>query len=106
MVSDMMALLGLKDDLQKELIEIIDKITRQRLAVLLGVDEVPENLEYIVTEVAVSRFNRIGAEGASSHTVDGESLSFLDDDFKPYEKEMAAYLSKAQGGGYGAVRFL
>lgn len=106
MVSDMMALLGLKDDLQKELIEIIDKITRQRLAVLLGVDEVPENLEYIVTEVAVSRFNRVGSEGASSHSVDGESLAFLDDDFKPFEKEIAAYQSRTGGGQYGAVRFL
>ena len=34
-----------------------------------------------MTEAAVRRFNRIGSEGTSSHTVDGESMTWAEDDF-------------------------
>ena len=55
-------LLSIKDDLQdKLLIRIIDN-TEKRLISLLPVDieEVPDRLKYIVEEVAVKRFNRVG----------------------------------------------
>ncbi len=37
-----------------------------------------------MTEAAVRRFNRIGSEGTSSHTVDGESMTWAEDDFAPF----------------------
>ena len=58
-------LLSIDDDKQDELLKIIINNTEKRLVSLLPVDieEVPERLEYIIEEVSVKRFNRVGAEG-------------------------------------------
>lgn len=48
-------------------------------------------MDYIVTEVAIVRFNRIGSEGFQSHTVEGESVGFLNSDFEPYMSDIQAY---------------
>lgn len=85
-------LIGEVDDSRDNLIDAIIDLTSQRLINLLdGVDEVPRQLEYIVTEVSIARFNKIGSEGTSGHSVDGESLSFKDDDFDIYLDDIEKY---------------
>ena len=84
----------------------IVETTEQRLKILLGSDSVPEELEYIVTEVSIVRFNRISSEGASSHTVEGESVSYLDDDFAGYRKDIEAWLANQEKGTQGKVVFI
>lgn len=88
------SLLELGNTHQKdEIINVILEGVESKLKLLLeGASEIPADLNYIVVEVAVSRFNRIGSEGFSSHGVDGESISFTDDDFGPYRKDIAEYL--------------
>ena len=94
MLEELKLLLGIEDTSLDEKLSLIIKLTTARLRVLLGGIEIPEELQYIVTEVAVIRFNRIGSEGLSSHGVEGESLSFTDDDFAGYKTEIQAYLDK------------
>ena len=93
-------------DLDKKLQLIIDS-TKSRLKVKLNGNEVPEKLEYIVLEVAIVRFNRIGSEGMTINNVEGENKHFSSSDFTPYDAEISAYLeslqSTAQRGGF---RFL
>ena len=81
--------------------------TEQRLKLLLGgAEAVPAALEYVVGEVSVARFNRIGSEGISAHSVEGESLSFVDDDFAAYREDIQAYLNAQEESAVGRVRFL
>lgn len=95
MLDDILLLLGLSDpddDMTDKLEAIID-ITEQRLKLLLGgVTTIPSNLSYIVTEVSIVRFNRIGSEGVTSHNVQGESMTWSERDFAPYKDEIQAYL--------------
>lgn len=77
-----------------------------RLKVLLGGIEPPEEMTYIIREVSVIRFNRIGSEGLSSHNVEGESLAFSDDDFSGYSGEIQAFLDKQEETTRGKVRFI
>lgn len=92
---------------QAEQLAVIESMTRDRLTVLLGGLDIPEELEYIVTEVSVKRFNRIGSEGATSHNVEGESLNWGDvDDFADYMDEINKYLEDLDGATRGRVRFL
>lgn len=85
-------LIGEVDDDRDKLIDVIIDLTSQRLINLLdGVEDIPRQLEYIVTEVAIARFNKIGSEGTSGHSVDGESLSFKDDDFDIYLDDIEKY---------------
>ncbi len=61
-----------------ERLEIIEKRTRERLLLILGSDlkEVPPELEYVVLDVSLKRFNRIGQEGMQSYSQEGLSMTF------------------------------
>lgn len=99
-------LLGLPDDEQEELLEVLVQSAITRLGVLLGVDAIPDRLSYIVTEVAVIRYNRIGSEGMSAHAVEGESISFSDNDFAGFLGDIEAWRDEQAGTKRGRVRFL
>ena len=108
-MEDLLELLDLQDagvEQRKKLQTIMD-ITSDRLKVKLGTDKVPSKLSYIVTEVSIIRFNRIGSEGLSSHTVEGESQSFSGDDFSPYESDIQAWIDENKGTSRrGRIRFI
>lgn len=87
-------------------LNVIIELTQKRLGNLLSVKEVPEELKYIVIEVSVIRFNRIGSEGVSSHSVEGESMSFNDDDFDSYDKDIRSWLNNQSDLKKGSVCFL
>ena len=92
-------------DLDSKLCLIISNTTA-RLKILLGGIEPPEELEHIILEVSVIRYNKIGSEGLSSHTVEGESLSFSEDDFAPFSDEIQAFLDSHKETTRGKMRFL
>ena len=100
-------LLGIPDDSRDALLTTIVSAVQARLLLLLGgVDQVPESLAYIVPEVAVIRYNRIGSEGMSSHSVEGETVAYADNDFAGYMSEIEAYLDEQQTTKRGRGRFL
>lgn len=108
MLDDLKILLGIDvsdRDSDEKLLLILESV-RNRLKLLLGGMEVPASMQHIVTDVAVIRFNRIGSEGMSSHSVAGESTSYNENDFSAYMDEIQAYLDSVDGVKRGRVRFL
>jgi len=87
-------------------LSLILETASARLKNLLGGIEPPEAMRHIILEAAVSRFNRIGSEGMASHTVEGESLSFQNDDFAGFSEEIQAFLEARQDSARGRVRLL
>lgn len=85
MLEKIKKLLGINDNLQDEVLEIIIENVEGHLTYLLG-KEVPLNLQFIITEISVMRFNRLGAEGMKSELVEGHRTDFHEpkDDFQPY----------------------
>lgn len=108
MLEDLKILIGIKlDDISiDEKLKRIISLTTKRLQVLLGGIEPPEEMEHIILEVAVIRFNRIGSEGMSSHSVEGESITFSDNDFNAYSTEIQAFLDKQKDSTRGKLRFI
>lgn len=107
MLEDLKSLLGLPEETDEKLDKRLNLIlsgTKSRLKSLLGGIEPPEELNYIILEVSVIRYNRIGSEGLSAHTVEGESQSFSSNDFAGYMDDIQAYLDGvSRKGGF---RFL
>lgn len=103
-LSDVKLLLGLKTEDDK--LDAIVRLTESRLKALLSVKTIPGELEYIVTEVSIKRFNRIGSEGVQTHSVEGESMSFNDDDFSSFSSEIQAWRDDQANQNKGKVRFL
>jgi hypothetical protein len=107
MLERIKTLLDIKDNRQDEPLNIIIENVSSHLKALLGKD-IPIELNYIVEEITVRRFNRLGTEGMKSEAVEGHSVTFYDlkDEFVPYESVINAY--KADNGvtGRGKVLFL
>ena len=103
-IDDVKALLGIEDEDKK--LKVIITLTENRLKALLGQKEVPSELEYIVTEVSIARFNRIGSEGLSGHTVEGEALTFKDNDFDQYADDIQTWRDAQSDQDIGRIRFL
>lgn len=107
MLEKIKKLLGLSDTAQDGLLNEIVSITESRLKNLLGgVDAVPDALAYIEEEVCIARFNRVGSEGLSSHSVEGETMQWSDDDFAPYTADIEAYTARQDTPKKGRVRFI
>ena len=106
MLDDLKLMLGIKDSSQDDLLELVINNVTQRLCIMIGEKELPKELEYIVSEVSVIRFNRIGSEGYASHSVEGESMSWSDDDFAGYANEIQAYINESDTNKTGKVKFI
>lgn len=85
MLESIKVLLGITDNLQDDLLNEITNNVGGHLTYLLGKD-VPLNLQFIVVEISVMRFNRLGAEGMKSKLVEGHRTDYHEpkDDFQPY----------------------
>lgn len=86
MKDDVKKLLGIEDDKQDDVLEVIIEHIESQIKSMIDKDDVPDSLEFVVTEVAVRRFNRLGTEGMKSESVEGHSVTYYDaeDDFGPY----------------------
>ena len=108
MLENLKLMLGIaSDDISRDsLLKQLIASATARLKTLLGGLQPPESLDYIVLEVTIRRFNRIGSEGMASHTVEGESISFSASDFDGFEDDIQAYLDTQKESARGRVRFL
>lgn len=108
MLDNLKILIGIpsEDNSMDTKLELIISMTSGRLRSLLGGINPPKELEYIILEVSTARFNRIGSEGLSSHSVEGESQAFSDNDFNPFMDDIKSYLDRQKDSGTGKVMFL
>lgn len=96
---------------QKKLIADIVGLVEERFISILPkkYKEVPEALDYIVVEVSIKRFNKIGSEGMQSESVEGHSAAYFVNDFEEYKDEIDRFLQDDDEDDYyndKIVRFL
>jgi hypothetical protein len=107
-LQDVTILLGTQD----ARVDVIYSKTEQRLLSRLKrslpeLTAVPNDLDYIVDEVAIARFNRIGSEGMASESMDGHSATYDSIDFNAFERDIVDYINAhAPDVKKGKVRFL
>ncbi|WP_245823069.1 phage head-tail connector protein [Lactobacillus terrae] len=97
MLDDIKTLLEIDDEDKDNQLKLIIKKTRERLLNKLHLkkdEEIPFELEYIIFEVSIRRFNRVENEGMTSYSQDGESITFKDDDFSDFNKDIQDYLNE------------
>ena len=77
----------------ENLITEIVNITEAKILNYINASEMPKELEFVLIELSVQRFNRIGSEGITSESIDGKSVSY-DDDFIGYKHYLDDYISR------------
>lgn len=106
--------LNIQDTLQDA---VLDVLIKNVSSLLLGklrkvnksIEAVPDELDYIIEEVTVRRFNRIGSEGYKSDDVEGHKISFydLDKELDPYMDIIEDYADDDESGAKrGKVLFI
>ena len=74
-----------------ELIYEIVEITKEKILNYINEKELPIELEFILIELAIERFNKIGSEGIASESIDGKNVSY-DDSFENYKVYLDDYI--------------
>ena len=91
-------------------VEAIYNNIAERLLHRIKNTEIPAELEYIVDEATIRRFNRIGSEGMKSESVEGHSVTYdMSDVLDPYESAINDYLEGLKpddGRKKGVIYFL
>lgn len=92
-------LLGVDDDKDDILNEIIS-LTSSKILSYIKEDKVPKTLNWIVIEMSIKRYNRIGSEGMKSESVDGTSVSYEEDELENYYSHLNDYNSTHKKKGW------
>ena len=90
-------LLGIPDN--DELIYEITELTKSKILNYINEVELPLELEFVLVELTIQRYNRIGSEGIASESVDGKSVSYEDifENYKPYLDDYISRSGKSKG---------
>lgn len=79
---------GIEDELQDDLLNLIIRQSYKSILARINqsrsekLDTVPLDLDWVVLEVSIKRFNRLDSEGTTKHDREGESFtwdSYLDE---------------------------
>lgn len=99
-LKDVKTLIGIDDDLQDDVLNVLIDGTINHLTIMLDINELPNELDFIVKDVTVKRYNRLGSEGYQYERVENHSINYSElDDFEPYKKILERYMEKSDGEG-------
>ena len=104
------ALLG-ADNERVEIIynQVQERVLRRLRADLPDIDQIPQEIEYVVQEATIVRYNRIGSEGMTAETMEGHSATYETMDVVDmFEPHIAEYIAQEldEEPDKGIVRFL
>ncbi len=83
---------------EKHLLGLFRKVNKE-------ITEIPKECDYIIEEITIRRFNRLGSEGFKSELVEGHRIDFyeLKNEFDPYLDIIDSYKSDDHNFGRGKV---
>lgn len=74
-------------------VELFVEDAERAIKIAIRKSEVPKELEWICEEMAIVRYRKFGSEAATSESVDGYSVSFVDDMIAPYKSILNDYVA-------------
>jgi|SRR5690625_440283 len=104
--------IDVEDDMQDDILDILMSNVQSHLLGLFKkadkeIEGIPSEAEYIIFEITVRRYNRIGSEGLKSELVEGHRIDFYDlkDEFDPYLDIIDSYKKDDSSSRRGKVMF-
>lgn len=91
-LSEVKLSLGLSSsDKDELLLSLIDR-WEQRVLNHINEKQLPAELEYIVTELTIARYNQLGSEGLNSENSDGVNISYNTNLLSLYTKDLDKWI--------------
>lgn len=103
MLETLKIMLSIKDDSKDALLEQIINICKAPILSYINEKTLPSELEWILIEMSIIRFNRLNSEGLASESIDGGSVSFVQDVFGLYKSDLNNYIANKNAVSRGAT---
>lgn len=100
MLRQIKVLLNLTDIVEKDkLLKTLISLKSRKLQAALNSETTPVELEYIVIELVINHYNRLGSEGITARSVEGILTNYADsaNELEPYDTAITKYLNKETG---------
>lgn len=91
-LSELKLILNIEDTSKDNLLNLLIEQSEKMLLSYIKEIEVPNELNFIITDISLMKYNRLGNEGIKSSNVLGVSQSFTTDYLEPYYNFLASYL--------------
>lgn len=91
---------------KSELLNSLIRRSNKQVLNYLKTKELPEELEYIVVELVITRYNRIGSEGLNSENSDGVSFSYNNNSLDAYKDDLDKWISNNKSQSTKRVRMM
>ena len=87
---------------------LLSLISRSNIQVLNYINEdiLPKKLEYIVVELVIARYNRLGSEGLNSENTDGVSVSYNKNTLDNFKEDLDRYIESKKTSNNNKVKAL
>lgn len=103
MIETLKLMLGIKDDSKDELLMSILHLCQSPVLSYINEVKLPAQLEWVIIEMSIIRFNKIKSEGLTSESIDGGSVSFIDNAFNLYKQDLDTYIANKNNNRKGAT---
>lgn len=90
-VKELLNLTG--DDSKDTTLKVIINNVYSRLILMTGYTEIPDPLLFIVTEVSITRYNKLGSEGIHTELNEGIQFIYERDIFSEYTDLIEKYIA-------------
>lgn len=91
-------LLSLTDNSKDEILTVLISNAMSTVCTYIGVDILPNELEFVVEELTVVKYRRLGAEGIETEKIDVLSTKYVVDDLNPFKTILDQYIDKKMSG--------
>ena len=99
-------LLGLENDEKDEVLTILLTNAISTLCVYLGVQQLPQELNFVAEQLAVIKFNKLGSEGISTEKIDVLSTTYQQDELASFKAILDNYKANNNLATTKRVKFL
>ena len=93
------------DNSKDDILTIIMENMASAIVSYKGFEVLPMDLEYICVETSITRYNRLGAEGLKSESIDVIKSEYVEDILSSYYAVLDKYGSVEAGASPKKVRF-
>lgn len=116
MIDEIKLFIGIDDELQDELLELIIKDSEERIVATINrysmkngtekITTIPNEFTYIHRDVSIKRFNKMNSEGAESDSEEGRSYTWEKSYLDEYLDIFDEYTKPKVQAGTGIVRWV
>lgn len=106
MLDKIKVILQIEDNDRDNILNEFIEMSSQRIKNRINENSVPPELEFIVKEMVIARFNRVSSEGLASEGSGGGSRAYIEDILETYSEDIEEYKTKKLNKRLSGMRFI